>query len=414
VRRARDAFVALLVAAAVLVVPAHTAGAEVHIGTVPAGIDVLLGDYGRAWVAHDAALLDKTLAPGKLRDRVLRSVRNAASVPFRSYAVAPLTQFSGNLASARVRRQYSGMEVAAFEVTVRTAFDIEDKPALDDGAFTFERKTQDSNDRYSGWRLISDSDMDILGFFSAHFIWDDGPVTVLRSPHFLVLAHPDVAPTLESAVNVSEQSYARAAHFWPRPVKAKFAMVIPTTSGELGAIVHDTADLADFVAFVASGIDQTNGWEPGSPRVYIHLEHFRAYVAAGQIGILAHELTHAITRPVTGPHIPTWVEEGLANVAGGLPAYSARSGPKPKAFPNDDEFVTGALPDIVRHYDQAQVAIQAAVDAKGRDAVARFYEQLGSERIVPGTDQYYLAQVTKATLGWTMDQWVAAWRKALS
>src|SRR5207302_2857531 len=71
VRRARDAFFALVVAAAALVVPAHTAGAEVHIGSVPAGIDVLLGDYSRAWTSHDASLLDKTLVPGKLRDREL-------------------------------------------------------------------------------------------------------------------------------------------------------------------------------------------------------------------------------------------------------------------------------------------------------------------------------------------------------
>jgi hypothetical protein len=86
----------------------------------------------------------------------------------------------------------------------------------------------------------------------------------------------------------------------------------------------------------------------------------------------------------------------------------------PTALPTDDEFVSGALGDIVRHYDQAQVAIQVAVDAKGRDAVARFYEALGSKRIVPGTDQYYLAQVARSTLGWTLEQWVAAWRKALS
>lgn len=409
----KRAALALLVVAGVLV-PARGAGAEYHIGTVPAGIDVLLGDYGRAWATHDAALLGRTLAAGKFRDRQMRSMRNAASVPLRAYTVRPLTQYSGNLASTRVRKSYPGMDVATFEVTVRTTLDVEDKASLDDGAFTFVRRARDESDRYQGWRVISDSDMDVLGFFSPHFLWDDGPVTIMRSPHFLVLAHPDVASSLETMMSVAEQSYARAARFWPRPVKARYAMIVPTTTSELGNIVHDTADLADFVAFVASGIDQTNGWDPGTPRVYIHLEHFRRYVALGQIGILAHELTHAITRPVTGPHIPTWVEEGLANVAGGLPAYNARGGPLPTALPTDDEFVSGALGDIVRHYDQAQVAIQVAVDAKGRDAVARFYEALGSKRIVPGTDQYYLAQVAKSTLGWTLEQWVAAWRKALS
>jgi hypothetical protein len=190
-------------------------------------------------------------------------------------------------------------------------------------------------------------------------------------------------------------------------------MIIPTTTDELGGIVHDTANLADFVAFVSSGIDETTGWEPGAPRVYIHLDHFRLYNRVGQVGILAHEFNHAITRPLTGPHIPTWIDEGMANVSGGLPAFNAKSGPLPTAFPTDDQFVTGSLDDIVRNYDQAQVAIQVLVNEKGRDALARFYDELGSERIVPGTDQYYLSLVAKQALGWTIDQWVAEWRKAL-
>src|SRR5207244_3685602 len=103
-------------------------------------------------------------------------------------------------------------------------------------------------------------------FFTSHFIWDDGPVSVLNSPHFLVLAHPDVAPSLEPLTSVAEDSYARATRFWPFPVKARYVMIVPTTTAELGGIVHDTADLADFVAFVGSGVDETTGWNPGGPR----------------------------------------------------------------------------------------------------------------------------------------------------
>ena len=190
-------------------------------------------------------------------------------------------------------------------------------------------------------------------------------------------------------------------------------MIIPTTTSELNELIHDTSDITHFVAFVASGIDETKDWEPGSPRVYIHLNHFRRYTAEGQIGILAHEMLHAMTRPVTGPQIPTWVEEGLANVAGGLPAFNARSGPPPTEFPDDADFVSGVLTDIVRRYDQAQVAIEAIINAKGRAAIARFYERLGSHRIAPGTHEYYLGAVARSTLGWTLDRWLAEWRKAL-
>jgi hypothetical protein len=403
---------AVIVVAAV-VVPAHHAGAETSIETPPSGVTTLLRDFGRAWTTHDRALLDRTLAPGAMRDHQRAALQNAAKVPFRVYDVAATTHSSGNLASQRVRNLYPGKQVAAYEVTIRTAFDVEDEASVGDGAFTFVRSTAGSSDRYDGWRLIADSDMDVLAFFTSRYLWDDGPVTILRSPHFLVLAHPDVASSLEALTSVAEKSYDRATHFWPRPVQARYAMIVPTTTAELGGIVHDTADLADFIAFVASGIDETNGWDPGKPRVYIHLEHFRAYTAVGQIGILAHELNHAITRPVTGPNIPTWIDEGMANISGGLPAYTAKSGPLPTAFPTDDEFVAGSLEDIVRHYDQAQVAVQVLVKEKGRAALASFYEKLGSERVVPGTDKYYLAQIARETLGWTLDHWIAEWRKAL-
>jgi len=410
----RELAVAVALAAALLVPGRSTAATtDRQIAAPPAGIAALLHDYGRAWQTHNQALLMKTMAPGNMRDTQVKSLHNAAEVPFRTYDVRAETHYSGDLASLRVRNLYPHKQVAAYEVTIHTAMDIEDKPSVGDGAFTFVRDKADSADAYDGWRLVSDSDMDVLAFFTSSYIWDDGPVTILRSPHFLVLAHPDVARSLSDVTSVSEEALARATKFWPQPVRAKYTMIIPTTTAELGGIVHDTADLADFVAFVASGIDETAGWEPGAPRVYIHLDHFRKYNRVGQVGILAHELNHAITRPVTGPHIPTWIDEGMANVSGGLPPYNAKSGRLPTAFPTDDEFVTGSLDDIVRNYDQAQVAIQVLINAKGRAALARFYEKLGSERIVPGTDKYYLAQIVKQTLGWTLDQWVAEWRKAL-
>jgi hypothetical protein len=409
----------LLVALAALVVagglPAavRAAPAEARIETPPPGITAVLRDYSRAWLTHDSALLAKTLEPGPFHDEQLRASRNAAEVPFREYDVTAETHYSGNLAYKRIRDMYPGKQVRTYEITIHTALDIEDKASMGDGAFTFVRGKADASDPYDGWRIVSNSDEDALAFFTSTFLWDDGPVSILRSPHFLVLAHPDVVPSLGPVTTVAEEALARATRFWPVPVRARYVMMIPTTTDELGGIVHDTADLVDFVAFVASGIDETTGWDAGQPRVYIHLEHFRDYNTAGQVGILAHELNHAITRPVTGPHVPTWVDEGMANVSGGLPAYNAKTGPLPTAFPSDDEFVTGSLDDIVRNYDQAQVAMQVLVNEKGRDAMARFYTALGAERIVPGTDEYYLGLVTRQTLGWTIGQWVAEWRKAL-
>ena len=174
---------------------------------------------------------------------------------------------------------------------------------------------------------------EVLGsFWFWLFLWIAVPsvvATISQAWQKARKAQADLEKRLLAAEKSFKRSLARATKFWPLPVHARYALIIPTTTEELGGIVHDTADLADFVAFVSSGIDETNGWEPGAPRVYIHLDHFRVYNTVGQVGILAHEFNHAITRPVTGPHVPTWVDEGMANVSGGLPAYNAKSGKLP-------------------------------------------------------------------------------------
>ena len=197
-----------VVAAAAVLVPARADAAQgvARIETPPEGITALLRDYGRAWRTHDASLLDRALAPGKYRNEQLRALRNAAAVPFKVFDAAAETHYSGNLASLRVRKKYPGKQVRAYEVTIRTSFDIEDKPSVGDGAFTFVRDESDSDDRYDGWRLISDSDMDDLAFFTSKYLWDDGPVAVRRSPHFLILARPDVARSLEAMTSIAERS----------------------------------------------------------------------------------------------------------------------------------------------------------------------------------------------------------------
>jgi hypothetical protein len=180
-------------------------------------------------------------------------------------------------------------------------------------------------------------------------------------------------------------------------------------------MMHATIDLGKFVAFVSSAVNLDTGWEPAGPRLFVHLSHLRNYNVDGQLEILAHELLHAITRPLSGPHIPVWVEEGLANVGGGNGGRPSRAGdgPLPNEFPPDEQFLTGPVGQIIIRYDQSQVAIQVLAEAFGRETLAKFYERLGSARIVAGTDAYHVRRSIADTLSWSEDEWIAAWRKRL-
>ncbi len=385
-----------------------------EIEEVPAAIVRLLNDYGRAFQTKDRALLDGALG-SLLKVSALRAFDNAKDVPFKSVVVTAKTQYSGNLAYRRVRERYPDKEVRTYQVTEASTLDIESVPYEEDGAFTFVRDGPQSGDRYDGWRLESTSDLDLIGFFSPYHLWDTGPVSVLRSEHFVLLTHPEVTEEMRPVINVAESAYAKATSWWPRPVDARYVMIVPATTEELGALFHATIDLEKFVAFVAAGADQAQGWEPTGPRVFVHLSHLRNYDENGQLEILAHELLHAVTRPLSGPHIPVWVEEGLANAGGGRGARPslASEGDPPPEFPTDEQFVKGEVRKIMIRYDQAQVAIETLIDRFDREALARFYERLGSARVVPGTDEYHVRQAVQDALDWTEADWLAAWHERL-
>lgn len=414
-RRSAAGIALLIVVCAVPVasVRAQTASSA-EIEAVPSGIVKLLGDYGRAFVAKDRALMESTLDPA-LRDSELRAFDNATDVPFRTFEVRAKTQYSGNLAYSRVRERYPGREVVAYQITEKTALDIESEAYEEDGAFTFVRDRPMAADAYDGWRLASKEDLAILGFFSPYHLWDTGPVNILRSSRFVLLTHPEIVDEMRPVLEIAERAYAKAAEFWPRTVTARYAILVPATTQELGRLIHATFDLGKFVAFVSAGANMEGAWVPTGPRVIVHLSHLRNYGAEGQLEIVAHELLHAFTRPISGPHVPVWVEEGLANAGGGRGARpsQAGSGPAPTEFPSDEEFLTGPVNDIIVRYDQSQVAIEVLIDRFGREALARFYEKLGSARVVPGTDEYHVRHAIRTSLDWTQDDWIDAWRERL-
>ncbi len=408
----RRVVVTLFVSLAVLVpavsVPAQTVEAP-EVGSVPAGVTKVLENYGRAYATRDEGLLRRSVAE-QLLPSELESLRNTSGMRFETFSVHASTQYSGDLASDRVRSLYPGREVASYNVHEQTKIAGESSTFEEDGIYTFTRD-RGSDD----WHLASKKDFDVLAAFSPVHIWDGGPVAVLKSAHFTLLTHPETQEEMRPVMDIAEQGYAKVDRFWPRPLPANFVIIAPSTSDELRNMLHETVDIGNFVAFVVSGVNRERGWSPTGPRVVIQLSHFRNYNREAQIEILAHELTHAITRPVAGPKIPLFVEEGLANAVGGeggRPPSSFRP-PTVDDFPTDEGFSIGPVAQIQSLYDRSQIAMQALIDAFGAEGTVRFYETLGKRRVVPGDDQYHVRRAVEEATDWSYEEWLAAWRKKL-
>jgi len=281
-------------------------------------------------------------------------------------------------------------------------------PALKQMYFTFVN-------RNASWLIADDTDLEDLGQFSDRQIWEFGEVLFKKSPHFIIFYHPDQAryagallAGAEEALPLVDQAYQGS---WGRQI----VLEAPSDAKELSRLLQSTVDIDNFVAFAFSSIDRhgPEAWELGGHRVMLNRANYLKYSADGRRRVLAHELTHVATRESTGPFVPTFVEEGLAQLTG-LPATSLlnsriKNHLETPRLPQDWEFAAGGSDDILTAYQQALSAVTYMKDHFGLDKLSRFYGSLGQQRVVAGTAKYHLDQSMRQVFGVSLDDFVKAW-----
>ena len=138
--------------------------------------------------------------------------------------------------------------------------------------------------------------------------------------------------------------------------------------------------------------------------------------------ILAHELVHIATRYSSGPFVPVFVEEGIADYVGNDARTEALSflasevgvGIFDRALPRDFEFTIGSGTDIFRSYQESQSAVRFFVLRWGLQRFTRFYRELGSREIRAGTARYHLNDALKEVLGFGYRRFQELWADSLS
>jgi hypothetical protein len=153
-----------------------------------------------------------------------------------------------------------------------------------------------------------------------------------------------------------------------------------------------------------------SGYEPTSPRVYIQDQNLAKYGRDFQLSTLTHELTHAAVAPLSGPFIPSWVHEGVADwIALGRRTDERRPAGAGAHLPRDFEFATGDQAAIVRAYGEARSAMSALARAKGVDAPAAFIRDLGSVSLAPGTPDYQADAALRRSAGLSVADLESIW-----
>lgn len=262
------------------------------------------------------------------------------------------------------------------------------------------------------WLMSADADADsaAIGLATAagpapvpdFQLWDEGPVSVLRGSHWLVMGLGG-ADRIAPYMAVVNQAVAANGKVWSATGWNGTAVVeVPQTGQQLGRLLK--ADPAEFygVAAVTSGeLGKATAAAPAS-RVLVNPDVHMTTV--GLTFVLGHELTHVQTRSWTTSTTPLWVSEGAADYTGHLASPTlttanslkeltaeVHAGVKPAALPTDASFKTTDPAALSAAYQKSWLAWRLIGELYGQTKLVAFYHAVGQPGaaggIAPGTGQ---------------------------
>ncbi|MDQ1446029.1 MAG: hypothetical protein QOI20_2493 [Acidimicrobiaceae bacterium] len=390
--RAAAAVVAVVVAAAVVLglLPGPVRAADDPLVAVQRLLDTRVAAVGSGDKAEFMGTVDPQAA-ASFKDAQARLFDGLHSLPLAVYALEARTRDSGDLSPR-------GAGTFLPETRQRMRFkDYDATDALESLWLTYVQ-------RDGRWYVAADDDPSPLGLDTARGLWDFGPVSAQPTPHFLLLSHPAQADRARALGALAEKAVAVLSQRWPQPWPGRIPLVLPGSIDELAAIIQSTVDLTKFVAFVSYGSNRDEGWTPTAPRIYIQDRNLSGYSDRFQTETLVHELDHAAVAPISGPFVPAWVHEGVAEwVASGNPVSKRSNRVSDRSdhshLPRDYSFTTGSQGSIVHLYSASKAAVSVLAGAKGTAAPAAFVKDLGQVRVAPGSVDYQVDAALRRSLG---------------
>lgn len=375
-----------------------------------AAVRALLQARATAVLAHDRAGFLATVDPqgGAFRTRQAAYVAALADVPLArwSYELDPAHEQRGDADLDRRRGTWW-----APDVTLRYALaGFDRRPTTQQQGLTFV-------ERQGRWYVGADDDFP--GRPTGRDLWDGGRVTASRGTACLVLAHPRQARLVRRVLADCDAAVPRVTAVWGRDWAQRVVVLVPDTVVELGRLVPGAGDLSQIAAVAtAELLDPGSGYHPVGDRVLVNPVTFNRLSPLGRRVVTTHEVTHVATRAATGPQVPTWLVEGIADYVGYLGTSvpdrlaaaelrrDVRAGRVPTRLPGERAFASDA-PDLAQAYEMAWLACRVVVDRFGRPGLLRLYRAVGAD---PADGALGRAL---AALGTTEAELVALWRADL-
>ncbi len=378
-----------------------------------AEIQTLLDRAARGFLTGDVeAVRDVLLDPDSpFGRRWLERVDNLRAVPLDRYELE-LDESLPDLATDHLREVNRDPVQVVYVVERHALTGYDDQgPAAEDLFLTVVR------DPDRGWRVASDRDAEPLGLVSVDHLWDHGPVVATPDGPVLALHHPDT--DVGALLDEARAALASAAARWPLAWAGRVPVIVPRDEEELAELLHVTFDLSNFVAFAtATPVGELGAFDLTGARVVINPARFLSRSSSVRELILVHELVHVATRDVSGPMVPSWLDEGLAQAVGerrsttGTRLLDALATDR-VALPTDAEFTVGGRDRIFLSYQLAWSFVDHLADRYGVDRLARFYAAAGEGSVGrPGTEARLVDRAALEVYDAPLAELVEEWRRS--
>jgi len=204
-------------------------------------------------------------------------------------------------------RRYGAGQWWAPQVWLRYGLaEFDTRPTVVEHHLTFVR-------RDGRWLLGADDDFASVGRATPRALWDRGPVVAVTRPGILVLGHPGQAPLMRDVAGLAALAVPDVSAVWGEQWSEQVVVLVPADATELAGLLGSDGDLSRIAAVATAELTGTGDYDPAGDRVLVNPTPFTTLSPLGRQVVLTHEVAHVATRAATGPSVPAWLAEGLAD-----------------------------------------------------------------------------------------------------
>ncbi|MGH2698851.1 MAG: hypothetical protein ACRDJL_06585 [Actinomycetota bacterium] len=271
------------------------------------------------------------------------------------------------------------------------------------------------------WLIAADDDLKGRSR-SERNLWDFGPVKQTRGRNVTVIQHPchrtGCVEVGRSFLQLAENARRRVKERWRERWNGRVVVLVTSSRSEVRKIIDVNYGISNFVAFAYTRYLGT-GYSPA--RIVVD----RATLAERSPDVielvLTHEMAHVATRRASGPHIPLWVEEGLAEWVArpeGDDAdryYEQRvaTGAVRPTLATDRQIRRGDADELFLHYQGSRTAVAYFIERWGYKRFVRFYKLLGDSHNESGGRAKHLRSTLRRVTGLTPRQFAVQWADSI-